>query len=95
MYVENGSQARLAAQIAGYRLREAELLFENDQAGSADRLLRTVLRKNPRYAGACQHTTLIGPGRAPGLALRTCSGFFHIRNNTACANAGLDWVGML
>ena len=38
-------------QIAGYRLREAELLFENDQAGDADRLLRTVLRKNPRYAG--------------------------------------------
>ena len=53
MYVKDGSQARLAAQIAGYRLREAELLFENGQAGNADRLLRTVLRKNPRYAGAC------------------------------------------
>jgi len=40
-----------APQIAGYRLREAELLFENDRAGDADRMLRTVLRKNPRYAG--------------------------------------------
>ena len=44
-------------QIAGYRLREAELLFENDQAGDADRLLRTVLRKNPRYAGVSQILT--------------------------------------
>ncbi|KAK9834883.1 hypothetical protein WJX81_006337 [Elliptochloris bilobata] len=44
--------ADLAPGIAGYRLREAELLFENDQAGDADRMLRTVLRKNPRYAEA-------------------------------------------
>lgn len=89
MYVKDDSQARLAAQIAGYRLREAELLFENGQAGNADRLLRTVLRKNPRYAGACWHTTLVRPGRALGLASRTCSGFFHIRNDTASAALGL------
>lgn len=34
------------------RLREAELMFQEDRVADADRLLRTVVRKNPTYAGA-------------------------------------------
>ena len=34
------------------RLREAELLFQADRVADSDRLLRTVVRKNPTYAGA-------------------------------------------
>ena len=39
------------------RLREAELLFQADRVADSDRLLRTVVRKNPTYAGAshCIH----------------------------------------
>ncbi|DBA96166.1 hypothetical protein WJX77_001862 [Trebouxia sp. C0004] len=44
--------ADLAPGIAGYRLREAELLFQADRVADSDRLLRTVLRKNPTYAEA-------------------------------------------
>lgn len=33
------------------RLREAELMFQEDRVADADRLLRTVVRKNPTYAG--------------------------------------------
>ena len=44
------------------RLREAELMFQEDMVADADRLLRTVVRKNPTYAGkACTliHATII------------------------------------
>jgi len=44
--------ADLAPGIAGYRLREAELMFQEDRVADADRLLRTVVRKNPTYAEA-------------------------------------------
>lgn len=42
------------------RLREAELLFQADRVADSDRLLRTVVRKNPTYAGAshCTHDLL-------------------------------------
>ena len=33
------------------RLREAELMFQEDRVADADRLLRTVIRKYPTYAG--------------------------------------------
>ena len=36
---------------AGYRLKEAELMFQDGQADKSDRLMRTVVRKNPNYAG--------------------------------------------
>ena len=36
---------------AGYRLREAELMFQEGQAATADRVMRGVVRKNPNYAG--------------------------------------------
>lgn len=36
---------------AGYRLREAELLFQEGQLDQSDRLMRGVVRKNPFYAG--------------------------------------------
>lgn len=38
------------------RLREAELLFQADRVADSDRLLRTVVRKNPTYAGASHCT---------------------------------------
>lgn len=44
--------ADLAPGIAGYRLREAELMFQEDRVADADRLLRTVVRKYPTYAEA-------------------------------------------
>ena len=37
---------------AGYRLRQAELLFQNARIGDADSMMRGVVRKNPNYAGA-------------------------------------------
>ena len=43
--------ADLAPGIAGYRLREAELLFQNDRAHDADVMMRGIVRKNPNYAG--------------------------------------------
>ena len=36
---------------AGYRLREATLLFQQGQEETASRLLRGVVRKHPTYAG--------------------------------------------
>ena len=36
---------------AGYRLREAELMFQDGQADKSDRVMRGVVRKNPNYAG--------------------------------------------
>ena len=43
--------ADLAPGIAGYRLRQAELLFQNARAGDADTMMRGVVRKNPNFAG--------------------------------------------
>ena len=43
--------ADLAPGIAGYRLRQAELLFQNDRAHDADVMMRGVVRKSPNYAG--------------------------------------------
>ena len=43
--------ADLAPGIAGYRLRQAELLFQNDRAHDADVMMRGVVRKSPSYAG--------------------------------------------
>jgi len=43
-------QPKLAPH-AGYRLREAELMFQAGQADKSDRLMKTVVRKNPNYAG--------------------------------------------
>ena len=43
---DNGSFA------AGYRLREAELMFQDGQADKSDRMMRGVVRKNPNYAGS-------------------------------------------
>eukprot|EP00891_Asterochloris_glomerata_P007688 jgi/Astpho2/7688/Aster-x0780 len=43
--------ADAAPGIAGYRLREAQLLFEEDMLHDSEQLLRTVVRKNPRYVG--------------------------------------------
>lgn len=40
-----------AKQGAHCRLREAELMFQEDKVTDADRLMRTVVRKNPSYAG--------------------------------------------
>ena len=39
------------------RLREAELMFQEDRVADADRLLRTVIRKYPTYAGQPMHVT--------------------------------------
>lgn len=44
--------ADLAPGIAGYRLRQAELLFQNARAADADTMMRGVVRKNPNFAGA-------------------------------------------
>ncbi len=44
--------ADLAPGIAGYRLRQAELLFQNARPADADSMMRGVVRKNPNYAGA-------------------------------------------
>ena len=41
-------------RAAGYRLRQAELLFQNERAGDADLMMRGVVRKNPTYAGTQQ-----------------------------------------
>ncbi len=43
--------ADLAPGIAGYRLRQAELLFQNDRAHDADVMMRGIVRKSPTYAG--------------------------------------------
>lgn len=43
--------ADLAPGIAGYRLRQAELLFQNNRAHDADVMMRGIVRKNPSYAG--------------------------------------------
>mmetsp|Transcript_39763 Transcript_39763/g.88383 ORF Transcript_39763/g.88383 Transcript_39763/m.88383 type:complete len:350 (+) Transcript_39763:169-1218(+) len=48
--------ADLAPGIAGYRLREAQLIFENGDADLAVRTARGVTRRNPNYAEA--HATL-------------------------------------
>ena len=50
--------ADLAPGIAGYRLREAELLFQNDRAHDADVMMRGVVRKSPSYAGELLWPTL-------------------------------------
>ena len=52
--------ADLAPGIAGYRLREAELLFQNDRAHDADVMMRGVVRKSPSYAGELLWPTLQG-----------------------------------
>ena len=52
--------ADLAPGIAGYRLREAELLFQNDRAHDADVMMRGVVRKSPTYAGELLWPTLQG-----------------------------------
>lgn len=39
------------AWCSGYRLREAELMFQDGQADKSDRVMRGVVRKNPNYAG--------------------------------------------
>ncbi|EIE21375.1 TPR-like protein [Coccomyxa subellipsoidea C-169] len=44
--------ADLAPGIAGYRLRQAELLFQNARPADADSMMRGVVRKNPNYAEA-------------------------------------------
>ncbi|KAK9811641.1 hypothetical protein WJX72_007483 [[Myrmecia] bisecta] len=44
--------AELAPGIAGYRLREAELLFQQNETAKAETLMRTVVRKYPYYAEA-------------------------------------------
>lgn len=44
--------ADLAPGIAGYRLRQAELLFQNSKTADADSMMRGVVRKNPNFAGA-------------------------------------------
>jgi predicted Zn-dependent protease len=44
--------ADLAPGIAGYRLREAQLLFQNAKSEEAVRMTRGVVRRNPYYAGA-------------------------------------------
>lgn len=41
----------LRRSFAGYRLREAELMFQEGQTDQSDRLMRGVVRKNPFYAG--------------------------------------------
>lgn len=45
--------ADLAPGIAGYRLRQAELLFQNSREADADLMMRGVVRKNPNFAGEC------------------------------------------
>lgn len=40
------------------RLREAELMFQEDRVADADRLMRTVVRKNPTYAGNAMQSVL-------------------------------------
>jgi predicted Zn-dependent protease len=47
--------ADLAPGIAGYRLRQAELLFQNARESDADVMMRGVVRKNPNYAGSFWH----------------------------------------
>ena len=41
------------------RLREAELMFQEDRVADADRLLRTVVRKNPTYAGIAAYAIML------------------------------------
>jgi hypothetical protein len=48
--------ADLAPGIAGYRLRQAELLFQNNRAHDADVMMRGIVRKNPSYAGRLTRT---------------------------------------
>lgn len=43
--------ADLAPGIAGYRLREAQLLFQNAKSDEAVRMTKGVVRRNPNYAG--------------------------------------------
>ena len=52
--------ADLAPGIAGYRLRQAELLFQNDRAHDADVMMRGIVRKSPTYAGELSCPTLQG-----------------------------------
>ncbi len=46
--------ADLAPGIAGYRLRQAQLAFQNGHTQRAVQLMQGVARKNPQYAGALQ-----------------------------------------
>lgn len=48
--------ADLAPGIAGYRLRAAQLAYQCGDTGGAQRTVKGVVRKNPRYAEA--HATL-------------------------------------
>lgn len=51
--------ADLAPGIAGYRLRQAEMLFQNNRAHDADVMMRGIVRKNPSYAGRPTSTCCI------------------------------------
>ncbi len=44
--------ANLAPGLAGYRLREATLLYQQGEPEEAKAMMRGIVRKNPRYAGA-------------------------------------------
>lgn len=43
--------ANLAPGLAGYRLREATLLFQQGEPQSAQTMIRGLVRKYPQYAG--------------------------------------------
>lgn len=77
--------ADLAPGLAGYRLRHAQLLFQQGQSSEAARMLRGVVRKYGNYAGKGERAGWVGKCGA-----HAARGVGVVRRAVASAGAGSE-----
>lgn len=78
--------ADLAPGIAGYRLRQAELTYQNGDDKSSIRLMRSIARKYPNYAEA--HAALAAALWVSGQEAAAEDAFDHAKD------LELNWTDM-